>query len=75
MNDYYHVCLESKNVKTGPMVVVTSSSETCPDTCPFKEKGCYGKSGPLNIHWRKVSNGERGLSFTELLTTLRGIPR
>ncbi len=75
MNDYYHICMKSNNRKTGPMAVVTSSSETCPDTCPFKEKGCYARGWPLNNHWKKVSTGQRSLSFTELLIQLRKIPR
>lgn len=75
MNDFYHITLRSNNRKTGPLVVVTSSNETCPDSCPFKKKGCYARGWPLKVHWDKVSDGRRGLSFTELLSELRKISR
>lgn len=48
----------SGNTKTGPMPVSTSNSNTCPDACPIKAKGCYAKYGPVGLHWRKLDNGE-----------------
>ena len=42
---------KSSNKKTGPMPVSTTSSETCPTTCPFKGNGCYAESGPLAFLW------------------------
>lgn len=48
----------SGNAKTGPMPVSTSNSNTCPDACPIKAKGCYAKYGPVGMHWRKLDNGE-----------------
>lgn len=68
---FYHITLKSTNKKTGPIAVVTSSHDTCPDTCPFKRNGCYADGGPLRIHWDKVSDGTRGISFRELLSKLR----
>jgi len=67
----YHITLKSSNKKTGPIAVVTSSHDTCPDVCPFKDGGCYANGGPLRLHWDKVSNGTRGISFSELLVKLR----
>jgi hypothetical protein len=72
---YYHISLKSTNKKTGSMVVTTSSQKTCPHSCPFKKNGCYADSGPLQIHWRKVTNGERGLTYKKFLEELRGIER
>lgn len=68
-----HLTLKSSNKKTGPIPVSTSSEETCPDVCPFKNKGCYASSGPLLLHWRKVSAGEHAIgwrNFLEAITTL-----
>jgi hypothetical protein len=48
----------SGNAKTGPMPVSTSNSNTCPDACPIKLKGCYAKYGPVGMHWRKLDKGE-----------------
>ena len=48
----------SGNTKTGPMPVSTSNSNTCPDACPIKLKGCYAKYGPVGMHWRKLDKGE-----------------
>lgn len=66
-----HLTLKSANTKTGPIPVSTSSAGTCPDACPFKASGCYAKSGPLAIHWSKVTAGLRGLEWTEFLNTVR----
>jgi len=71
MKNITHVTLKSGNAKTGPIPVSTSSATTCPDACPFKASGCYAKSGPLAIHWSKVSAGLRGLQWTEFLDVVR----
>jgi hypothetical protein len=68
---YYHLVKKSTNKKTGPIAVLTSSFYTCPDTCPFKRNGCYADGGPLRIHWDKVTEGNRGVTFTTLLDILR----
>jgi hypothetical protein len=60
-----HITMVSSNKKTGPIPVSTTSADTCPGTCPLKGNGCYAESGPLAIHWRKVSSGERGASWSD----------
>jgi hypothetical protein len=55
----FHLTLKSRNVKTGPIPVSTSTRKTCPDSCPFKNNGCYAESGPLAIHWKAVTQGKR----------------
>lgn len=75
MGEFYHIVLKSKNKKTGEIPVVTSSSSTCPDSCPFKNNGCYAKGGPLRMHWMNVDSGKHGIEFSELLEALRGLPR
>jgi len=71
MKNLTHLTLVSSNAKTGPIPVSTSSASTCPDACPFKLQGCYAKSGPLAIHWSKVTSGLRGLEWTEFLSVVR----
>lgn len=65
----------SHNAKTGPIPVSTSSKSTCPDACPFKSGGCYAQGGPLNIHWNKITSGERGTDFAGFLAAVRKINR
>lgn len=70
----YHLVRVSRNRKTGPIPVTTTSANSCPPTCSFKGNGCYAESGPLAIHWNAVSRGRRGSSFDQLLlevSTLR----
>lgn len=61
----------SGNKKTGPIPVVTSSKLTCPDACAFKAKGCYASAGALNIHWSRLTNGETGITWENLLSCIR----
>jgi hypothetical protein len=75
MKNHFHLSYPSKNIKTGPIAVSTSSAITCPDSCPLKKNGCYADSGPLALHWRKVSNGERGCDFQEFLNKIKELPR
>jgi hypothetical protein len=46
--------LVSQNIKTGPMAVSRSSSNTCPSTCPLRGFGCYAEHGHSAIHWRNA---------------------
>ena len=70
----FHFTRKSANVKTGPIPVSTSSSATCPATCPFKGNGCYAESGPLALHWRKVTAGNRGETAKEFFTQIQELP-
>jgi hypothetical protein len=70
-----HLTPISSNVKTGPIPVTTSDASTCPDVCPFKKSGCYADSGPLALHWSKVSKGERGNDLSALAKQIRAFPR
>jgi hypothetical protein len=71
----YHITLESNNKKTGNIIVITSSRDTCPNACPFKGNGCYAELGPLAMHWNKISNGQMGCSFEKLIARLESLPR
>jgi hypothetical protein len=69
-----HLTYQSKNQKTGPIPVSTSSSCTCPDACPFKGNGCYGDGGPLQLHWRAVTNETRGTSWQSFVRQIFELP-
>jgi len=69
-----HLTPVSKNAKTGPIPVSTTTYKTCPDACPFKSMGCYADSGPLALHWRKVTNEERGDTFGAFLRQIEALP-
>jgi hypothetical protein len=57
---------KSRNAKTGPMMVTTTDSSSCPDVCPFKASGaCYAKSGPLAVNWRNVDQGKGNVTSLE----------
>ena len=71
--------LKSRNAKTGPIPVSTTTSTTCPDACPFKRtsesaQGCYADGGPLRIQWDKVSRGEAGHSWKDFLSQVQALP-
>jgi len=70
----YSFTRKSGNKKTGPIPVTTSPKETCPEVCPHKNTTCYAKWGPLGIHWNKLSDGERGISYSELLAEVKALP-
>ena len=65
----------STNIKTGPIPVSTSPRESCPDSCLLKNNGCYAENFPMSVHWDKVSRGERGVSWSDFLDSIRRLPR
>ena len=70
-----HLTLSSGNAKTGPIPVSTSSADTCPPSCPFRSQGCYAKSGPLALHWLKITAGNRGLDWDDFCSAIGALPR
>lgn len=69
----YHITKVSDNIKTGKILVTTTSADSCPPSCPFKGSGCYADSGPLAIHWRKVTSGARGGNIAELILAISAL--
>lgn len=71
---FYHLTLVSGNKKTGPIPVSMTAKNSCPDACPLKNgNGCFSFGYPLNMHWDKVSSGQRGISleqFTDRVSKL-----
>jgi len=66
--------LKSANVKTGPIPVSITGADSCPPSCPFSGGGCYAKGGPLAIHWRKVSQGDRGMPWADFCKSISDLP-
>jgi hypothetical protein len=69
----FHLSQASKNKKTGPIPVSTSSAGLCPVDCALKS-ACYASTGPLALHWRKVTDGERGVAWPDFLQLIRNLP-
>jgi hypothetical protein len=74
MAHWYHLTKKSSNKKTGPIAVSTTSKDSCPSTCPLKGNGCYADSGPLRLHWDKVSDGPRGVNLETFIDQLKSLP-
>lgn len=74
-NQGFILSLNSRNKKTGSMVVSTSCKSTCPDACPLKKGGgCYGEYGPLMMHWCRRSDRQLVKDWREFCNWLRDVP-
>ena len=69
-----HLTIKSSNKKTGPIPVSTTSAKSCPDSCPLKKNGCYADGGPLALHWRAVTEGQRGMHWAEFCESIEALP-
>ena len=67
---HVHLTPKSANVKTGPIPVSTTEKSSCPPSCPHITS-CYAKSGPLALHWNKVSNHERGGVWNDFIKQVK----
>jgi len=70
----YHFIRISGNTKTGPIPVTTTSADSCPPTCSFINNGCYAGNGPLALHWKKVTAGQRGGTLQDLCDAIQALP-
>lgn len=59
----YMITARSSNKKTGPMMVTTSSRDTCPKVCALRNNGCYADAGPLRRLWNNVTATNIGETF------------
>ena len=69
----FHLTPISKNVKTGPIPVSTSSRDTCPVDCAVRA-ACYASAGPLALHWIAVSAGTRGTDWPAFVSSIAALP-
>jgi hypothetical protein len=65
----------SRNVKTGPIPVTTTSEESCPHACPLKGNGCYAEAGPMAILWRKVTARKMGMAWDAAMSEIAALPK
>ena len=65
----------SRNVKTGPIPVSTTTAKSCPANCPLVNNGCYGAGGPVSIHWRKVTEEKAGTNWETVVNKIKHLPR
>jgi hypothetical protein len=69
----FHFVKKSGNKKTGFMPVTYNSRLSCPDSCIFKNNGCYADNFRTADNWDKVTSGERGGTFKELLNNIKAL--
>jgi hypothetical protein len=60
-----HFIQVSQNAKTGPIPVSIIERVSCWPGCALYENGCYAETGALAMHWRSVSRGLAGGSWSE----------
>ena len=70
---HFHLTPVSKNGKTGPIPVSTSSRDTCPVDCAVRA-ACYASAGPLALHWSAVSSGSRGSDWSGFVSSIASLP-
>jgi hypothetical protein len=67
--------LKSRNEKTGPIPVSTTTYETCPAACPLQGKnGCYAEAGPLALFWQKVTARKVGMAWAQFTAQVNALP-
>jgi hypothetical protein len=65
----------SSNSKTGAIPVTVSNRKTCPTSCPLLKNGCYAEGYYTQLHWDKVTNGERGTNWDEFISAIKSLPK
>lgn len=65
--------LKSRNEKTGPIPVSTTSEASCPDACPLRGFGCYAETGKLRMFWQKVTEGRAGGTYEAFLKQISAL--
>ena len=68
-----HLTMKSANSKTGPIPVSTTTKNSCPPDCAMRAE-CYASSGPLALHWSKVTAGERGTDWPTFTASIANMP-
>ena len=56
---------KSTNRKTGDIPQTYTEEASCPTSCPFKGRGCYGEDYGTSFAWRRCST--HGLNLSELM--------
>ena len=69
----FHFVKKSGNKKTGFMPVTYNSRLSCPNSCIFRNNGCYADNYHTALNWDKVTSGQRGGTFKELLNNIKAL--
>jgi len=64
----------ARNRKTGGIPVSMTSPNTCPASCPWMGRGCYGDQNFSGMHWRRLAAGG-GMSWDDFCEVVAGLPR
>lgn len=76
MEHQYHLVRISSNRKLGGIPATTTSSSSCPQRCSYRDGGgCYGESGPVYLHWKKVDEGSRSVPLDTLCEQIKMLPK
>ena len=67
MSFNYSFTSHSHNKKLGNIAAISTSSNSCPDTCALKSE-CYAKFSFTGIHWRNLDL--KGLDFNQLTSLI-----
>ena len=67
MSFNYSFTSHSHNKKLGNIAAISTSSNSCPDTCALKSE-CYAKYSFTGIHWRNLDL--KGLDFNQLTSLI-----
>jgi hypothetical protein len=71
----YALTKVSSNSKTGKIPVTVSNRKTCPPSCPLLKNGCYAEGYYTQLHWDKVTSGERGTNWDEFISSIKSLPK
>ncbi len=71
----FHLVRISTNAKLGGLPASTTSSDSCPNNCSYRDNGCYGDSGPLSIHWGAVDKRKRGDDLSTFCAKIKALPK
>lgn len=56
----------SKNSKTGVVSATYAPLQSCPDTCKFKDNGCYAQAGNCNYTFGRVTKNTERMQLTDI---------
>jgi hypothetical protein len=68
----YSFTSHSSNKKIGNIAAVSTSSQSCPDTCALFDE-CYGKLHFTGIQWRKLDKS--GLDFVQVTDLIHALKK
>lgn len=57
---------ESGNAKLGRAAATIVARQSCPESCVFRERGCYAEHDNTRTHWDRITLGSGGVTPLEL---------